>query len=168
MFVPTSWYWIVGGNAAEIWSSASLGYVPATDATYAAWLAAGNQPTAIGSAAELYQVMQQDVAPVLQAAGVQVTSTSTPALNGAYPIDPAAQSIMSAIAAGVAAGKGLPSGTSTFAYPNSAGAEVTFTADQFTNFAAACEAYLYAFNQALAARVGGSSTAMPSTALTIA
>jgi len=168
MYNPTNWYWTVAGNASVAWSSASLGYVPATDATYTAWLAAGNSPTSIGSAAELYQVMQQQVVPAVQGGGVEIISTSTAALNGLYPIDPGAQSTMSALAAGIAAGKGLPSGESTFAYPNSEGAEVGFTAEQFTTFAAAIEAYLYAFNQALAARIAGSSTAMPSSSLTIA
>jgi hypothetical protein len=168
MYSPANWYWTIAGDTTHAWSSASLSYVPAVDAAYAAWLAAGNTPTSIASAGELYQVMQQQVVPLLQAAGIQMTSTSTPALNGPYPIDEAAQSDMSAIAAGVAAGKGLPSGGNPFAYPNSEGAEVVFTAEQFTDFAAAIEAYLYAFNQALAARIGGGSTALPSTALTIA
>ena len=168
MYNPTNWYWAVAGNASVVWSSASLGYVPTTDATYTAWLAAGNSPTSIASAAELYQVMQQQVVPAIQTAGVQITSTSTPSLNGPYPIDEGSQSDMSAIAAGIAAGKGLPSGGSPFAYPNLEGAEVVFTAEQFTAFAAAIEAYLYAFNQALAASIGGGTTAMPSTALTIA
>ena len=168
MYNPTNWYWAVAGNASVVWSSASLGYVPTTDATYTAWLAAGNQVTVIANPAELYQVMQQQVVPAIQTAGVQITSTSTPALNGSYPIDEGSQTDMSALAAGIAAGKGLPSGSSTFAYPNAEGAEVVFTADQFTAFAAAIEAYLYIFNQTLAARLGGSSTSMPSTALTIA
>ena len=54
MYNPLDWYWIVGGTGPHIdepggdytgdetrrFSSASNGYVPATDATYLAWQAA--------------------------------------------------------------------------------------------------------------------------------
>jgi hypothetical protein len=36
IYNPTSWYWVVGGNQTEVWSSAALAYVPVTDATYVA------------------------------------------------------------------------------------------------------------------------------------
>jgi hypothetical protein len=55
---PSNWYWAVGGSTSQVWSSAAAAYVPATDATYAAWLAAGNAPTPIDSEASLATVLQ--------------------------------------------------------------------------------------------------------------
>jgi hypothetical protein len=55
---PSNWYWAVGGSTSQVWSSAAAAYVPATDATYAAWLAAGNAPTPIDSEASLAAVLQ--------------------------------------------------------------------------------------------------------------
>jgi len=57
-YTPSNWYWIVGGDESQAWSSAAGTYVPATDATFAAWLAAGNVPTRILDAAELIAVLQ--------------------------------------------------------------------------------------------------------------
>jgi len=55
---PSNWYWAVGGSASQVWASAAAAYVPASDATYAAWLAAGNAPTQIDCEANLAEVLQ--------------------------------------------------------------------------------------------------------------
>jgi hypothetical protein len=47
------WYWIIGGDTANVWSSARAALFPATDAAYVAW---GRTPTPIPSMAELEQV----------------------------------------------------------------------------------------------------------------
>jgi hypothetical protein len=39
MIDTTNWYWIVGGDSTQVYSSASGTFVPSTDATYLAWLA---------------------------------------------------------------------------------------------------------------------------------
>jgi hypothetical protein len=44
---PSNWYWIVGGNEAQVFSSATGNYVPANDAAFAAWQADGSMPTRI-------------------------------------------------------------------------------------------------------------------------
>lgn len=54
---PSNWYWIVGGNEAQVFSSAVGNYVPANDAAYLAWIADGTQPTRIASEAELGEVL---------------------------------------------------------------------------------------------------------------
>lgn len=54
---PANWYWLVGGDQSRVWSSAAAAYVPADDATYEAWLGAGNLPTRIASEAELQEVL---------------------------------------------------------------------------------------------------------------
>jgi len=54
---PANWYWIVAGSTTQVFSSAVGDYVPVDNATYLAWLAAGNQPTRIVSEAELGDVL---------------------------------------------------------------------------------------------------------------
>jgi hypothetical protein len=57
-----NWYWIVGGDETEVYSSASRAFVPPSDATYAAWRASGGQPSRIVSNAELSEVVNKPVA----------------------------------------------------------------------------------------------------------
>jgi len=166
-YIASDWYWVVAESATEVWASARLEYVPVTDATYEAWLAAGNVPTNIGSVTELLGVMTQKLVPLLQLQGVAVNSTGTPALDGTYPIDAAAQSTMTALSAGIAAGKALPGGGTTFNYPDMGGTQHAFTAANFLNFAAAIEGYLYDFNQALPVLVSGGSASLPEPPLLI-
>jgi hypothetical protein len=54
-----NWYWIVGGDTTQLWSSAKAGYVPAADIDYAAFLAAGGAPASIASLDELTEVFKQ-------------------------------------------------------------------------------------------------------------
>jgi hypothetical protein len=54
---PKDWYWIVGGNEAQIFSSATGNYVPANDAAFLAWKADGTMPTRIASEVELGEVL---------------------------------------------------------------------------------------------------------------
>jgi hypothetical protein len=56
-YIPSKWYWIVGGNEAQVFSSAVGNYVPADDATFLAWKADGSLPTRIASEAELGEVL---------------------------------------------------------------------------------------------------------------
>lgn len=56
-FAPANWYWVVGGSSTQVFSSASGDYVAAADATYQAWLAKGNKPTAIDTEANLGGVL---------------------------------------------------------------------------------------------------------------
>jgi len=64
-FNPRNHYWIVTGSATQVFASASGDYVPVVDATYQAWLAAGNTPSRIVSEAELGEVLaQHDIEPV--------------------------------------------------------------------------------------------------------
>jgi len=57
MFDPKNNYWVVGGSATQVYSSAVGDYVQISNPTYVAWLAAGNQPTRIASEAELGEVL---------------------------------------------------------------------------------------------------------------
>jgi hypothetical protein len=164
---PANWYWIVGGSSTQVWSSASLSYVPVSNSTYVAWLAAGNLPSKCITI-DLYGAMAAQVVPALMVAGVSVTSTGTPALNATYALDPGSQAQITSISTGVAAGKGLPGGGGTFNWPTTAGALVAFTSVNFLNFATAVEGFIYNFNQALITLTAGGVATLPSTSLTIA
>jgi hypothetical protein len=49
MFNVLNHYWSVSGNASQVWSSSSNGWVSVTDPTYTAWLGTGKTPTPIGT-----------------------------------------------------------------------------------------------------------------------
>lgn len=54
MYTPSNWYWTVGDHAASgVFSSARGVYVQTSDATYQAWIAAGNLASSIPTEAEL-------------------------------------------------------------------------------------------------------------------
>src|SRR5262252_7789655 len=57
VFDPTNWYWIVARSTTQVYSSAVGDYVPMQDATYQAWLAAGNPPAPADSVQSLGQVL---------------------------------------------------------------------------------------------------------------
>lgn len=57
MYDPANHYWIVGGDAARVYSSAAVTYVSSTDPTYTAWQRNGRQPTRILSEGELGDVL---------------------------------------------------------------------------------------------------------------
>ena len=59
----SDWYWIVGGDQANVWSSARAMSVPVNDADYVAWLAVPHQPTLIASMAELQDVFTAQYPP---------------------------------------------------------------------------------------------------------
>lgn len=77
-YIPSKWYWIVGGSTTQVFYSASGNYVPVTDAAYVAWLAAGNIPKQIDTEQSLYQVLvNSGVDPGVLAASTNVTVPST-------------------------------------------------------------------------------------------
>jgi ferric-dicitrate binding protein FerR (iron transport regulator) len=64
MFNPRDWYWYVGGDTAQAYSSKRNIYVdPASDADYAAWAAAnGPHPAAVANESEIWFYLK-DFAP---------------------------------------------------------------------------------------------------------
>lgn len=79
--------------------------------------------------------------------GIQIISTSTPALNASYDISDAQTQIITGIAAGIAARNRLPGGGATFNYPDIAGNQHAFGASDFLNFASAVEDFRYSLSQ---------------------
>lgn len=62
---PQNWYWIVGGNQTQVYSSAAGDYISVSDPTYRAWISLGNVPTKIDTEANLGGVLAPfDLRPV--------------------------------------------------------------------------------------------------------
>lgn len=97
-------------------------------------------------------------------AGLSITSTGTPALNGRYAVDQLSQMDIIAIETSINAGKGFPGGATTFSYADIAGVVHSFTEANFTDFAATVRDYVYALKSVIA----GASTTLPSSTSTIA
>ncbi|HZT90244.1 MAG TPA: hypothetical protein VFA12_20055 [Stellaceae bacterium] len=188
-YTPLSWYWLVGNKSDLVFSSAGPGYVALTDAGYEAWLAAGNLPSRIATDGELADVLAKagataaaiqaagwtgwgevsiaDQYAVLKAAGCRISSTATPSLDAAYAIDDASIGKITAIAAGIGNGKGLPGGGSTFNLYDASGAAHAIGNADFLNLAAALETYVYDLIQAQASMLGGHGGTWPTQPVTI-
>ena len=126
-YTPHAWYWFVGGDRSQAWSSAAGAFVATTDAAFAAWMAAGNLPTPIASAAELLAVLQAQapscaVSGLMSLAELQAAATTTltaacdaaitggfsaAALGGAYTYPSAATDQANLAQTAAAAGGGL-------------------------------------------------------------
>lgn len=145
LYNPAAWYWTCPTVTGQVWSSAQMAWISATDATYLNWASMANTATVIDTTANLASVMAEQVAPIVLTKGITLTSTATPALNGTYPLDQLSQSRIVALAAGLANGKGFPGGGSAILWNGA-----SFSSENFLNFAAAAEAYVYGYEQAVA------------------
>jgi hypothetical protein len=162
----SDWYWIVSGDASRVWSSARMMFVPASDPDYQAWQQPGKVATRIGSTDELFSVLVQQCFAAAASAGVSVNCVSDASLSGIYSIDPQSLQNISAISTGIAAGKPLPGGGAKFPYP--IGSSHNFDGANFLNFASAIEGFVWAYQQAIADRLAGTATPVPSASLSIA
>lgn len=54
---PSDWYWFVGGDQTQVFSSARGVFVPSSDASFIAWGSDGSLPTKIDTAANLGDVL---------------------------------------------------------------------------------------------------------------
>lgn len=57
MYNLNNWYWAVVGNSSQVFSSASMSFIPVDDATYEAWLEEGRFATPIDNNGDLYGVL---------------------------------------------------------------------------------------------------------------
>lgn len=96
--------------------------------------------------------------------GLGIVSTATPSLNGTYAVDQLSQMDIIAIETSLNAGKGFPGGADSFNYADMSGVMHSFTAPNFTDFAAAVRDYVYALKSVVA----GASTTLPSSTTTVA
>lgn len=125
--------------------------------TYQAWLKAGNTADPVPSATLAQQ------AAVMLAAGLAVTSTGTPALDGTYAADPQTQSDLMAEVLSLAVNSAFTNGTASLGWPDIYGAYHTFNATQFKALATA----LGAFAGALKPIIASNSGTLPSASVTI-
>jgi hypothetical protein len=160
-YTPTNWYWFVGNDQANVYSSALWAYVPITDATYAAWTAT-NKTTKIDSKESLVQVLTEQVLSVYFLKGMDVVSPNTPSLQGNYTLDQQSQNQITSISTSIAANRGLPGGDLTFFYQGH-----EFSADDFLSFAQAASNFVYQSNQSMQRIVYTGSGTMPSQPVTI-
>lgn len=166
---PMRWYWIVNGNTENVWSSASLTYVAQSDEAYVEWTQQeGAVTTRIASPQELSQVMTDQVVSNVLLGGLQIISTSTPAINSTYGLDDTTLNQISALARDAAIpALGFPGGASTFDYPDIHGAPHTFNADNMIDLYKALRDYTSSFRTAIAARIMGFNIPLPTQPVTI-
>jgi hypothetical protein len=158
-YTPANWYWRMDASTTQVWSSASAALVPLDDPAYLRWadrnthihdmtwpslfdIMMTHNPSAAVAVAKLHpeKLKPIQVASALIQAGAEIQSTATPAINGTYTIDSAK---LTSIAAGLAAGKGFPSGIPTITWFDMSGTPHSFTEADFLNFASAIEHYVY-------------------------
>lgn len=98
-------------------------------------------------------------------AGVQVTSTSTPALNGTYNIDVSAQAKIAATSAYILRNGSFYKGQTTLPWVDAAGAPHVFPSTTiFQDFATAVGDYVYELDMIVTSGTG----TLPSSSITIA
>ncbi len=93
-FDKADWYWVVGGDNTQAWSSRAAAYVPVADAAYQAWLANdghARHPTHIASEADLAEVLG-DLWPTY-VPPIVLTWKARAALKMADKFDAAAQAV---------------------------------------------------------------------------
>lgn len=162
IYNPLDWYWRVGdAPPTRVWSSASLTFVETTDPTYLAWLARGGVATVIPSKADLLLVMQQQIQPTIMQRGAFLVSKKTKALNGRFAFEDNMRNFLHATRMAIMAGRPLPGGGNNFNHLDADGNHHIFTAEQFLEFAEACEHYIYNWTQALVSNINGSPIAYP-------
>jgi hypothetical protein len=97
-------------------------------------------------------------------AGLAVTSTGTPALNGAYAVDAATQSRIQAELIAILLNGTFADGTTSVAWPDVSGATHDFASvDGFKTFASAVSAYVAGLYKC----INGTATALPAATATI-
>jgi hypothetical protein len=125
---------------------------------YQTWLAAGNVVTPVPAPT----LAQQALAMI--ANGGQIASTSTPALNGTYALDPVSQATVQAEVISLLLNSAFTNGTTTLSYPDKTGMTHVFSVTEFKAFATA----LAQFVTALTNISNSNSGTLPTLPITIA
>jgi hypothetical protein len=60
---PWDWYWFIGDDTANVWSSGRAALVPVADADYVAWVEAGNGAPTLADMAELEALLAAQYPP---------------------------------------------------------------------------------------------------------
>lgn len=127
---------------------------------YQAWLAVPNTPLAAISTAPAQAA--SDLAAKL-AAGLMITSTAYPALNGTYSISATTQSDVQAVAIYIEANSKFPAGLSALPWADLSGTQHDFpTTAEFMAFATAEANYVTMLNLDAQAEAAGQTPTWPS------
>ena len=127
---PLNWYWQVGNRPGVVYSGPAGNYVPPTDQGYVDFTASGRAATVIAVDGELAdaltkmglegpqvigvaptdwgEVSDADLIVAVQAAGVRISSTAAPDLDGHYPLHGDALGLLNSSAIYVNAYDALP------------------------------------------------------------
>lgn len=107
------------------------------------------------------------LAGVAIAAGIEITSTSTPALNGTYPLDPASQANINAVITYILLNGTFPNNAATLNWYDISGTSHTFPSiAEFKAFSTATANYVTTVIEYGAS--GGTSGSLPALPITIA
>jgi hypothetical protein len=133
------------------------GTVTASDPRWAAYYAsfpASMQSALTPPTTPLPPTPAQQAAAAL-AAGITITSTGTPALNGTYTCDATAQARITSVQAYIQANGKFPGSTSTMVWVLMNGSVVTFpTTAEFTAFATAVANYVWDLDEIILTNAG--------------
>lgn len=182
-------YWLVGNHIGDVFSLNQAEYVVTTDATYTAWVAAGNRASiiandgelgwalmnvgmpaalvvaALGSSPTMTTLTLSQGAETLLGAGLTITSTGTPALNATYPVDAITQQQINAEITSILLNSAFTDGTTTLTtWLDVTGTAHSFSITNYKNFATAFASFV----TGCAKCINGQASSLPATTATIA
>lgn len=67
-FNIANWFWFIGEDEAQVWSSAAHGYVPVSDASYIAWQAEGGFAPRLAGQSELAEIVDKPIIEAIRSA----------------------------------------------------------------------------------------------------
>ncbi len=149
------------GNVVGFWNNAPPSPVPANCCTIM-WMT----DTRIQLYLNPTPTPEQAYATAL-AAGLTITSASTPALNGVYSIGPVAQLNITSIASSIGAGQGFPNGGTIIQWLDAQSVAHEMTPTQFLAFADAVRNYVYQLQLTASTLVSGGAATWPAATATI-
>jgi hypothetical protein len=106
-------------------------------------------------------------AQALIAAGIEITSSGNPTLNGTYPMDREAERRIGGLLDGLSNGLGLPKGAATVPYAEVDGTPHLFSATEIRALAAVMRDYAFDIEQVLGLKLAGQPAAWPALPIAI-
>jgi hypothetical protein len=162
------WYWQVGGDTTEVWSSSRFAYVPVNDAFFQQWLSNGNSLVQIDGIKSLMQVMASQRIPNYLGGGLAIISQSKDTLNATYALDSASILQLGILARDVSSGFQLPLVANLVQYPDINANPISCSPEDIENIYTAARDYIAGINLAVSTLISGAAATLPSQPVTIA